>query len=64
MRSIRPTNKCLGSVTLCLIDAVAASVVAIILDPGNIVYIMAGITVFNSLLSAFKEYHIMKLPCE
>ncbi|KAL3816171.1 hypothetical protein ACHAXA_005507 [Cyclostephanos tholiformis] len=53
-----------SSVTLCLIDAVAASVVAIILDPGNIVYIMAGITVFNSLLSAFKEYHIMKLPCE
>ncbi|KAL3801438.1 hypothetical protein ACHAW5_001799 [Stephanodiscus triporus] len=47
-------------VTLGLMAGEAASVVAIILDPEIMVYVMAGITMLNGLLSCFKEYHIMK----
>ena len=51
-------------VTLGLMAGEAASVVAIILDPEIMVYVMAGITMLNGLLSCFKEYHIMKNSCE
>jgi hypothetical protein len=51
-------------VTLGVMAGEAASVVAIILDPGIMVYVMVGITMLNGPFSAFKEYHIMKIPCE
>ncbi len=63
MNPIRLINTAYA-VTLGLMAAEAASVVAIILDPGIMVYVMAGITILNAPFSAYKEYRVMNLPCE